>query len=315
MPLKVHEGLPDPANYAVGAIYKFNGTDYAKSLAGGWGVAWTPKMLKLVHATYVKQGHGIRETKKMLSGGEGFPELPVQKMVEVNGWSRSHYTKTTNHQVLSSWVASNHVAVRRALLHGISFTDIAAWAGLRGLRKADLRAILGNDSLVGVSSGHLPRPSGGWLDQAQVETWNAALNTDLTSLSFKQYGWLVHSMSFLALRAYGDIEGRYNGDLDHKLSKFYGYYTKESYPSRFHHTPGYRERRREPVPLALMAHPINMRFVSLQENSSKWVKSIITVKRLRSEVARSDFQIQPINYSGLLHQVLTVFGMEKTHDY
>lgn len=303
--MRVVKALPDVLTVPVGTQVQCGSRIYVKASSGRWSVVLTKALLAEVRRCYVVQGMTLRETKAALRI-EGMPTINVQKVLEDNEWMRSHYGRNA---ARDKWYAENKKALVRAVNeYGVELTSVYRWAGVPEHTKM-VRDHNGRSGRLKVSKAKF---SSGWLSRLEVDTWNSLLSLDVDTLNFTEYQHAVHQLSFLAMRrarvTYPLRSGR-RVHLDHKLSKYFGFHTRDSNP--VHGKNKLNVKRKQVVPLTLMCHPANLRVVSSATNCVKRFSSTTTVKELRQLVSQSEFQLRPINFNKEMSNLMKVLGVSR----
>lgn len=302
--MKAVKHLPDVLSVPVGTQLRCGKRSYTKATSGRWSVDLTPDLLDEVYQCYVIDRMTLREAKVALAL-PGMPTINVQKVLEEQGWMRSHYGRNASRD---KWYAENKKALVRAVKeYGVELTSIYRWAGVPKQAKM-VRDRSGNSRLRVAAA----KRSSGWLSKMEVNTWNALLSLDVDAISFAEYQHAVHQMSFLALRRFKLAKrlgtGR-NIHLDHKLSKYYGFHTKDSNP--VHGRKKLNVKRPEVVPLRYICHPANLRIVDSSVNCTKRFSAMLTANELRALVKRSEFQLRPINFNEEMSTLMKALGISK----
>lgn len=285
--MRVVKSLPDVLAVPVGTQVQCGSRTYVKASSGRWSVVLNKALLAEVRKCYVIQGMTLRETKAALRI-EGMPTINVQRVLEDNEWMRSHYGRNA---ARDKWYAENRNVILQAhVKFGVDLRTIEEWSGV------PLGVRLMREGLKSRRSGRTETKASstasGWLSREQVSSWNYYLSLDHNAISFQQYRKAVANLSFLALRKARTIKAP-NEHLDHKLSRYLGFYTKDSYP-----VPGkfMSVKRHKVIPIGYMAHPANLRIVPSSVNCKKRHKSILSPTQLKHLVTKLGGPLKPIDY-------------------
>lgn len=297
--MKLVKVLPDVLSVPVGTQVQCGKRSYTKASSGRWSVDLTTKLLTEIHRVYVVDGLTLREAKAALEI-PGLPKVNVQKVLEDQGWMRSHYGRNA---ARDAWYAENKKAILQAhIKFGVDLRTIEDWSGVQlGVR-------LMREGLKPRRSGRTKTKAAattsGWLSREQVSSWNYYLSLDHNAISFQQYRKAVASVSFLALHRAHMLKAP-NEHLDHKLSRYLGFYSKDSYP-----VPGkfMSVKRQKVIPIAYMAHPANLRIVPSSVNCKKRHKSILSPTQLKQLVAKSGGPLKPIDYPSEVCRLMQKLG-------
>ena len=285
--MKSVKHLPDVLSVPVGTQVKCGKRSYTKASSGRWSVDLTPDLLKEVHQRYVVEGMTLRESKVALSI-EGMPKINVQKVLEDQGWMRSHYGRNASRD---KWYAENKKAILKAHRDfGVDLRAIEEWSGVPlGVR---LMADGFKQRRAGRTATLAASLSSGWLSREQVSYWNYYLSLDENQISFAEYRKAVARVSFMALRRIC-VRKAPQEHVDHKLSRYFGFYSTGSYPA-----PGkpMNFKRARVIPIAYIAHPANLRIVSSSVNAKKRHKSLFSASELKQIVNKKGGPLKPIDY-------------------
>lgn len=297
--MKTVKVLPDVLTVPVGTQVKCGKRSYTKAISGRWSVDLTPKLLAEVHRVYVVEGMSLRDTKAALEI-PGMPKINMQKVLEDQGWMRSHYGRNDERD---TWYSENRGAILKAHReYGVDIRSLGEWSGV------PLGVRLMADGVKARRSGRTTTRASalasGWLSREQVASWNYYLLLDENSLSFVEYRKAVATVSFLVLRRFC-IRKAHNDHVDHKLSRYFGFYSSESYP-----VPGkfMNFKRDRVIPIRYMAHPANLRIVSSAVNCKKKHRSLFDPLTLKRIVDKKGGPLMPIDYQSEVRTLMKKLG-------
>lgn len=297
--MKTVKHLPDVLSVPVGTQVRCGKRSYTKATSGRWSVDLTQDLLQEVYQCYVVDRMTLREAKAALAL-PGLPNINVQKVLEEQGWMRSHYGRNATRD---AWYAANRDAILKAHNDfGVDLRSIEEWSGVPiGTRLMDDGMKVRRSGRTATLEAAL---TSGWLSREQVSAWNYYLALDENQISFALYRKAVAKVSFMALRR-TCVSKAPNAHVDHKLSRYFGFYDTDSYP-----VPGkFMNFKRERVsPVAYMAHPANLRIVSGAVNCKKRHKSLFSASVLKQIVNENGGPLKPIDYQSEIRILMKKLG-------
>lgn len=121
------------------------------------------------------------------------------------------------------------------------------------------------------------------------QSWHSKLTVDLSCVTFREYRKLIATATFSARirfpEAYVKVASVPEGCVvDHVFSIHNGYYKLNKKTLEY-------ERRPQPVPVCIMAHPANLQVLPGRTNRIKGTNSWISLKDLKTAVKNSQFKL------------------------
>jgi len=309
--MKKVKQLPDVRSTEVGTRVLWGKRVYEKFKNGRWGFALTPDLLKQVEQLYCEQGCNLREVAATLS----LPDHPaishsqIQKICNQQGWMRSHYGRVDS-QI--DFLTRNASALKKAhLRYGLTVGELAIALNI-------VSGVLGNFFVtelgIAPKDGHsnasrVREKYGNVLTPPQRDSWNRFLSLDVNDLSFSEYQSAVRKFSDLVALRYRLDKNHVRSmayHVDHRVSKFYGYWTSASDRKyTFGNIEPTQIKRSQVLPLEVICHPVNLRIVDSHTNCVKNHKSELTVKKLKALVENHEIKIVPVNWQKEMKAILS----------
>ena len=161
--MKTVKHLPDVLSVPVGTQVRCGKRSYTKATSGRWSVDLTQDLLQEVYQCYVVDRMTLREAKAALAL-PGLPNINVQKVLEEQGWMRSHYGRNATRD---AWYAANRDAILKAHNDfGVDLRSIEEWSGVPiGTRLMDDGMKVRRSGRTATLEAAL---TSGWLSREQV---------------------------------------------------------------------------------------------------------------------------------------------------
>ncbi|QBX06584.1 hypothetical protein H1O16_gp171 [Burkholderia phage BcepSaruman] len=296
--MKKMKTIPLNSDGKVGDCVSVQGVVYEKSKNGRWGRQITEAHLRDL---YCKQQLTLREIAEALGVGHS---LVQAKMKAYGIDTRSHYGRFEEQL---EYMRKNAKALKKAHdQYDIGTYVLAKFLGLNieavvqffteelGYAKDKRRRVVRKTERT--HSSYIR-------SELSYITWNKYLGMDVSAMSYTQYRAAIKLFTRLvAERTQLDKKRGAYDHIDHIFSVYNGYWRMLD--------DGGRLRRKEPVPLALICHPENLRVLDARANCAKGNSSDMSLKQLRSRVENSTFVVEPMNYEKDIRAVLNLLKLE-----
>ncbi len=263
---------------------------YEKSRNGRWGLVITSGLREQILRLY-GMGISLQRVRDLLlmPGHPSFSHTTIKQVVDEAESMRGKGIGPAR----EAYVQKNLHTLRTLRRQGVTIEELCISLNLESQQLGTLSSTCRRPGRPNRSADAL------LLSSTEYESWNSALELDLSETSFVQYKSAVRTISEFVMSRTGCAERRSRSrHVDHKLSIFHGYFTEDSVPSPRSDGSTVKTPRGSPIPLAVMCHPSNLRIVDSVDNCTKNFESLLTEFRLRNLVSQSDFQISRLSRSG-----------------
>lgn len=299
--------LPDAKTVKTGTLLKCGDRIYEKMLNGKFRVVITKAILAIVYDGYVVRNLTLRETLAIVNIS-GLPKVPVQRILEDQGWIRSHYGRVEKQL---HYLQSKKRALTEAhIQHSVPLSEFSRRLTVS---PETVRKFFAESGIIAAAVGRRVRHNKSVLSPEQIDSWNYFLSLDLDQLSFGSYQDVVRRMTDLVVIKYSldtKLQRSMSFHVDHIVSKFFGYWNKYSEPATSSELRATQVKRKVVLPLSIICHPVNLRIVAAHLNCTKRHQSEFSITKLKRLVLAHPITLEEIDGNRELSLLFKKLGLE-----
>lgn len=276
---------PDNTFGMVDDVIHWNGIAMRKGSNGRWGLAWTSDQINTLKRLYLDQELSIRDVAAHFDVGHTVIQKKLQELdLTRKAPNRIPGARTPNPEYV--WCLKWKAVLDELLSMGFTCTEIAQEVQIKPEHIRKVVEGSGTRHAKKWTESSLKYQASTFMLFPENEDLWIALATRTEFKNYPEYQSVVRSLTKLALSRYGslfpDLQIRPRGQSrigcntlhrDHRFSIHSGYFI-----------PGTITPRPTPVPVIIVAHPVNLEFLPGSNNSSKGSNSSVSLSSLRKEI-------------------------------